>query len=193
MSANPLLSQSQLVPGASPQIIGEASIEPNASVTPASESEVQKMEHLLRWGRIQYLPPAPWNDGHQWRISRCVFNPNHSNVFVAVNALGKTFYICSNDACHENHWEQFIELLKKKNSPEAQIARIEEETRQKEEPDLPESTQPFPPFPRLIGVLDDLASAIAPSLAYEQKALALLTIMCVKYIVAKIYDSRFDT
>ncbi len=133
------------------------------------------MEHLLRWGRIQHLPPSPWNDGHQWRIDRCVFNPNHSNVFVAVNALGETFYTCSNDACHENHWMQFIELLKKKDSHEARVARIEEEARQKEEPDLPESTQPFPPFPRLIGVLDELASAIAPSLAYEQKALALLT------------------
>jgi Protein of unknown function (DUF3987) len=171
MSANPLLSQPQLVP-ASPQIIGE---KPNASVTPPSDSEVQKMEHLFRWGRIQHLPPVPWNGGHQWRVDRCVFNPNHRDVFVGVNALGETFYTCSNDACHENHWNQFIELVKQKSTPEAQIARIEEETRQKEEPDLPESTQAFPPFPRLIGVLDELASAIAPSLAYEQKALALLT------------------
>jgi hypothetical protein len=169
MSTNPLPSQPQLVP-ASPQIL-----EPSASVTPASESEVQKMEQLLLWGRIQHLPPTPWNEGHQWRINRCVFNPNHSDVFVAVNANGETFYTCSNDACRENQWTQFIRLLKQKNSPEGHLARIEEETRQKEEPDLLESTQPFPPFPRLIGVLDELASAIAPSLAYEQKALALLT------------------
>src|SRR5450631_2633179 len=175
MSANPLLSRPAPVPGASPQIIGESSTEPSASVTPAPDSEFQKMEHLLRWGRIQHLPHTPWNGGHQWRIDRCVFNPNHSNVFVAVNAVGETFYSCSNDACHENRWNQFIELVKQKNSPESQIARIEEETRQKEEPDLPESTEAFPPFPRLIGILDELASAIAPSLAYEQKALALLT------------------
>jgi hypothetical protein len=171
MSANPLPSQPQLLP-ASPQIIGEES---SASVIPASDSEVQKMEHLLLWGRIQHLPPVPWNGGQQWRIDRCIFNPNHSTVFVAVNSLGETFYTCSNDACHENHWKQFIELLKQRNSTEGRLARIEEETRQKEEPDLPESAQPFPPFPRLIGVLNELALAIAPSLAYEQKALALLT------------------
>ncbi len=51
------------------------------------------------------------------------------------------------------------------------------ETERESEADLAEATQPFPAFPKLVGVLDELASSIAPSLAYEQKALYLLIVV----------------
>lgn len=73
----------------------------------------------------------------------------------------------------------------------------QEQAADENEPDLDEATQPYPEFPRLIGILDELASTVAPSLAYSQKALYTLTVVglklsgCVKLATDPWLQPRF--
>jgi hypothetical protein len=101
------------------QFVAEHAQQANNVVTSVDPAAVDELRVWLTTHGVEIKDHLPYKDRYRFQLKHCVFNEDHLDAAVFLNAAGRPGYNCFHNSCAEKHWSDVRQLLE----PEAERSR----------------------------------------------------------------------